>query len=29
MNPVEAMNTIHKSMEHTRNNDEFLLSMNS
>ena len=29
MDPVEAMNTIHKSMEHTRNNDEFLLSMNS
>ena len=29
MNPMEAMNTIHKSMEHTRNNDEFLLSMNS
>ena len=29
MNPVEAMNTIHKSMEHTRSNDEFLLSMNS
>ena len=29
MNPVEAMNTIHKSMEHTRSNDEFLLSMTS
>lgn len=29
MNPVEAMNTIHKSMEHTRSNEEFLLSMNS
>ncbi len=29
MNPVEAMNTIRKSMEHTRSNDEFLLSMNS
>ena len=29
MNPIEAMNTIHNSMEHTRNNDEFLLSMNS
>ena len=29
MNPVEAMNTIHKSMEQTRSNDEFLLSMNS
>ena len=29
MNPVEAMNTIHKSMGHTRSNDEFLLSMNS
>ena len=29
MNPVEAMNTIHKTMEHTRNNEEFLISMNS
>lgn len=29
MNPIEAMNTIHNSMQHTRNNDEFLLSMNS
>ena len=29
MNPIEAMNTIHKSMQNTRNNDEFLLSMNS
>ncbi len=29
MNPIEAMNPIHKSMQNTRNNDEFLLSMNS
>ncbi len=29
MNPVEAMNTIHSSMERTHNNEEFLLSMNS
>ena len=29
MNPIEAMNTIHKSMLHTRNNEEFLISMNS
>ena len=29
MNPIEAMNTIHRSMQNTRNNDEFLLSMNS
>lgn len=29
MNSIEAMNTIHSSMEHTRNNEEFLLSMNS
>ena len=29
MNPIEAMNTIHSSMERTRNNEEFLLSMNS
>ncbi len=29
MNPIEAMNTIHKSMQNTRNNDEFLVSMNS
>lgn len=29
MNPIEAMNTIHSSMQRTRNNDEFLLSMNS
>lgn len=29
MNPIEAMNTIHNSMQHTKNNDEFLLSMNS
>ena len=29
MNPIEAMNTIHSSMKRTRNNEEFLLSMNS
>ena len=29
MNPIEAMNTIHNNMLHTRNNQEFLLSMNS
>ena len=29
MNPIEAMNTIHKSMSNTRNNEEFLISMNS
>lgn len=29
MNPVEAMNAIHDRMIHTRDNEEFLLSMNS
>ena len=29
MNPIEAMNTIHTRMEKTKDNDEFLLSMNS
>ena len=29
MNSIEAMSTIHKNMQHTRHNDEFLLSMNS
>jgi len=29
MNPIEAMNTIHDRMIHTRDNEEFLLSMNS
>jgi len=29
MNPIEAMNAIHDRMVHTRNNDEFLLSMNT
>ena len=29
MNSIEAMNTIHNSMQRTRNNDEFLMSMNS
>ena len=29
MNPVEAMNTIHDRMLNTRNNEEFLLTMNS
>lgn len=28
MNPLEAMNTIHDRMEKTRDNNEFLLSMN-
>lgn len=29
MNPIEAMNSIHDRMVHTRDNEEFLLSMNS
>ena len=29
MNPIEAMNSIHDRMSQTRDNDEFLLSMNS
>lgn len=29
MNPVEAMNAIHNRMSNTRDNEEFLLSMNS
>lgn len=29
MNPIEAMNAIHDRMIHTRDNNEFLLSMNS
>ena len=29
MTPVEAMNTIHDNMARTRNNDEFLMTMNS
>lgn len=29
MNPIEAMNTIRDNIRNTRNNDEFLLSMNS
>lgn len=29
MNPIEAMNTIHNSMQRTRTNEEFLMSMNS
>ena len=29
MNPIEAMNSTHDRMEHTRDNEEFLLSMNS
>ncbi|MCR5131487.1 MAG: transcription termination factor Rho [Prevotella sp.] len=29
MNPIEAMNTIHERMASTKDNDEFLLSMNS
>lgn len=28
MNPIEAMNTVHGRMENTRDNAEFLLSMN-
>ena len=29
MNPIEAMNSIHDRMVRTKNNEEFLLSMNS
>lgn len=29
MNPIEAMNTIHDRMIQTKDNDEFLVSMNS
>ena len=29
MNPVEAMNSIHDRILHTRNNEEFLMTMNS
>lgn len=29
MNPIEAMNIIHDKMKHTRDNEEFLLSINS
>ncbi len=29
MNPIEAMNELKNRMEHTRNNEEFLISMNS
>ncbi len=28
MNPIEAMNAIHNKLTHTRDNEEFLLSMN-
>jgi transcription termination factor Rho len=28
MNPIEAMNTVHNRLVQTRNNEEFLLSMN-
>jgi transcription termination factor Rho len=28
MNPVEAMDTINDKIKKTRNNDEFLISMN-
>lgn len=28
MNPIEAMNSLHDRMERTRNNEEFLMSMN-
>ena len=29
MNPIEAMNELKSRMEGTRNNEEFLISMNS
>ena len=29
MNPIEAMNELKSRIEHTRNNEEFLISMNS
>lgn len=29
MNSIEAMNTIHDRIAHTRDNDEFLATMNS
>lgn len=29
MNPIEAMSELQKRIEHTRNNEEFLMSMNS
>ena len=29
MNPIEAMNEVKSRLENTRNNEEFLLSMNS
>jgi transcription termination factor Rho len=29
MTPTEAMNELKSRIEHTRNNDEFLISMNS
>lgn len=29
MNPIEAMNTVHNGMQKTRNNEEFLISINS
>ena len=29
MNPIEAMNTIHDRISHTRDNEEFLATMNS
>ena len=29
MNPIEAMNVIHDRLGRTKDNDEFLLSMNS
>ena len=28
MNPIEAMNTVRERLLRTRNNEEFLLSMN-
>jgi transcription termination factor Rho len=29
MNPLEAMDFVKGRLEHTKNNDEFLMSMNS
>ena len=29
MNPIEAMNSIHDRLNVTKDNDEFLLSMNA
>ena len=29
MNPIEAMNSVKEHLEKTKDNDEFLMSMNS